>query len=191
MAIPLISKQAKQIQFHADNTPVTPLHPALNVTIETGVAVFTFLGTNPNDWTRDTLSFPVGVPGAAAEFTSGMASAGVASFWTPLKSEPHSPEVTYSAPVSVGGSTDDGHSVTASGSVEISIPSVALPPPLGCAVDSASVSYSAQAGQPVLEVALAVFGVCTAFLRVSYTAFIVNSHGAVVVTGGAATTAGA
>jgi hypothetical protein len=185
--ITLTSKQSHQIKFPGSKETVSHILPVLTVTVETGVAVFTLIGTNPHDWTRDTLSFPVGAPCAAAEFASGIASACPVSFWTPLNKEDNTGEISFTAPVTVNGSTDDGHSVTAFGDVHISIPGSAVPPPLGLAVDSALVSYSAQAGQPILQMALAVFGTCTAFLRVSYTAYIVNSHGGIVVTGGGTT----
>jgi hypothetical protein len=34
--------------------------------VETGVVVFTLLGTNPHGWTCDTLVFPVGAAGLAS-----------------------------------------------------------------------------------------------------------------------------
>jgi hypothetical protein len=190
--ITLISKQSQQIQFPGNPSPRPNILPAHTVTVETGVAVFTLLGTNPHDWTRDTLSFPVGAPCPPAEFASGIASASPASFWTPLDNEVHGPTI-FDAPVQVAGVTDDGHRVSASGAAHIIIPFEAVPPPFGCAVDSASVAYSSQAGQPVIQLALAVFGNCTALLRVSYTAYIVNNHGGIVIGpggGGVSTTSG-
>jgi hypothetical protein len=186
--IPLISKESQQIQLPGNSGPFTLIHPALTVTVETGVAVIAWTGTNPHDWTRDTLSFPVGVSSPADEFVSGMASASPASFWTPLKGEPVSPGTSYTIPVEVTGATDDGDGVSAGGQVTIVIPGTPAPPPLGCAVDAAVISHSSQAGQPTLQLSLAVFGVCTTLLRVSYTAYLVNSHGRLIVRPGGPTT---
>jgi hypothetical protein len=90
--------------------------------------------------------------------------------------------------VSVSGSTTGGDGVSASGTATIDLPSFPIPPPFGLAVDSATVAHSTQAGQPVLQLALAVFGRCTAFLRVSYTAhLIINSVQIVADPGGGGT----
>jgi hypothetical protein len=177
--IALISKQSNQIKFPGYPSKDVAVFPAHTVTVETGVAVFNLVGTNPNDWTRDTLSFPVGAPCAADEFASGIACASPASFWTPsntLESEP----LIFEAPVDVTGTTDDDHRVRASGTAHIRTFQI-LPPRLGCAVDSSSVFYSEQDGQPIIQLALAVFGNNTALQRVSYTAYIVNSHGGIVI----------
>ncbi len=85
--ITLTSKESQQIEFPG-GAPSLPVLGALTVTVETGVAVFAFVGTHAHDWTRDTLSFPVGGPCTAGEFVSGIASAAPASFWTPYSLTP-------------------------------------------------------------------------------------------------------
>jgi hypothetical protein len=166
--VTLVSKSSSQISFPGSSISVSAIHPTLTVTVESGVAVFTLFGTNAHDWTRDTLSFPVGVPCSAVNYRSGIASASPTSFWTPLSAETVS---TESVEVDVGGYDSAGDSFSASGGGNVTVPNV---PALGCAVDSASVEYSISAGQPILLLALAVFGTCTAMLRVSYTAHVVT-----------------
>jgi hypothetical protein len=144
----------------------------VTVTVETGVVVFTLLGTNPHDWTRDTLVFPVGAAGPAADFISGIASAAPASFWTPMNNV-----ATADETVVVQGTDGDNLPIQSSGIV-----GVLVPPPVGFAIDSAEVAYSQEAGQPVLTLALAVFGNCAAMLRASYTAYIINGPvGSIVI----------
>jgi hypothetical protein len=85
--VTLISRESHQVKFPGGTIKGrSPLQPsiALTVTVETGVAVFALLGTNPHDWTRDTLAVPVGAAGPAADFISGIASAAPTSFWTPM-----------------------------------------------------------------------------------------------------------
>jgi hypothetical protein len=84
---------------------------------------------------------------------------------------------SFDAPVQVNGFTNDGNSLSASGSAHIELPTFIVPPPIGVAVDSAWVAFSAQAQQPVLTLALAVFGNCAALLRVAYTVHVVIGHG--------------
>lgn len=168
--ITLTSKQSDQIKFPGSQATASPLLPTLTVTVETGVAIFTLVGTNPHDWTRDTLSFPIGAPCTAAEFASGIACASPASFWGP----------THIELVAPGGPIFG----TGPGGQQVQIPPELVPQPYGCAVDSALVSYSVQAGQPVLQLALAVFGTSTALLRAAYTAYIVNTHGGIASSGG-------
>jgi hypothetical protein len=178
--ITLTSKESSQIKIPGP-LPSVPILGPETVTIETGVAVFAFVGTIAHDWTRDTLTFPVGAPGTSSEFVSGIAAASPCSFWTPYSLAP-------------AGSTagPDVEPV-----VVQSIPNTPLGgglvfiPPLGFAVDSATISYSAAAGQPVLQLALAVFGVSTALLRVSYSAFIVNRQGISIIEPGPLPTQGA
>jgi hypothetical protein len=133
--------------------------------------VFTLLGTIPHDWTRDTLVFPVGAAGPAEDFMSGIASAAPTSFWTPMNNV-----ATADETVGVQGIDNNGQLIQSSGSV-----GVLVPPPVGFAIDSAEVAYSQEAGQPVLTLALAVFGNCAAMLRASYTAYIINGPGGSIV----------
>jgi hypothetical protein len=175
--ITLTSKESQQIEFPG-GAPSLPVLGALTVTVETGVAVFAFVGTHAHDWTRDTLSFPVGGPCTAGEFVSGIASAAPASFWTPYSLTPAGssvgPDVELVVVQPIAGTSAGG------GLVFI--------PPLGFAVDAAAVSYSAAAGSGVLQLSLAVFGTSTSLMRVSYTAFIVQRSGGVIVGGEAGST---
>jgi hypothetical protein len=83
--VTLISKESHQIKFPGGTIRGPSSHPfPVTVTVETGVAVFKLVGTNPHDWTRDTLVFPVGAAGPASDFISRIASAAPASFWTPM-----------------------------------------------------------------------------------------------------------
>jgi hypothetical protein len=84
-------------------------------TVETGVAVFSLLGTNPHDWTRDTLAFPVGTAGPRAEYVIGVASAAPTSFWTPMNNVQTVEGGSESFVVNVTGSDSSGDSVSASG----------------------------------------------------------------------------
>lgn len=195
--ISLISKQSGLIEF-----PVTPVTTTVfqsrprEIIIESGVAVISFGGQNPTDWTRDTLSFPVGKPTPQANFLSGIASGSPASFWT---NEPQLSVQIFqdlepvSFPVIVEGSNQAGP-VVSTGTVTGNVPGLVTLttgkiPDIGCAVDAATVAYSGQAGRPVVTFALAVFGVSTFLLRVSYTVHIViGDPGIVVVGGGGATT---
>jgi hypothetical protein len=175
--VTLTSKDSHRIQFPGGSDPIVVLHGTRTVTVETGVAVFSLVGTNAHDWTRDSLSFPIGIPCAPADFVSGIASASPTSFWTPYSLAPAGsnlgPDIE---PVVVQPVPDAPLGV---GRVFI--------PPLGAAVDSALVSYSASAGQPVLQLALAVFGTSTELMRVSYTAFVVTGRGEVVFGSGTGT----
>jgi hypothetical protein len=175
--VTLTAKESSKISFPGGTRGGIAIQPVLTVTVETGVAVFNLVGTHEHDWTRDTLSFPVGAPCAAAEFVSGIAAASPCSFWTPMNNLTSSGGGTSEIPVNVSGTTSGGDSVSSFGSISVSFPGSVIPPPIGFAVDSASVSYSAQAGQPVIELALAVFGNNIALVRVSYTAYIVSSKG--------------
>jgi hypothetical protein len=64
--VTLVSRESHQIKFPGGaverRPPLAPIS-STTVTVETGVVVFTLPGTNPHDWTRDTLAFPVGNPG--------------------------------------------------------------------------------------------------------------------------------
>ena len=166
--IALTSKSSSQVQFSGGSQGSGPLKKTLTVTIETGVAVFSLNGTHPNDWTRDTLAFPVGQTVAAADFVSGIASASPASFWTPMNNVP-------------GGISN----VNINGQIQ-AIPAF-FPPPIGFAVDSATVSYSPATSLPELTMALAVFGNNASFLRVAYSVYIITSSGSIVsIPGGTA-----
>ena len=178
--ITLSSKTSSQIKFPGGGK-ITPVHGPLTITIETGVAIFALTGTNPHDWTRDTLSFPVGSPCPPGDFLSGMAVGSPASFWTPMNNVASTGDSSYSAPVSVSGTDGSGNGISLSGWAQITIPGSPIPPPIGVAVDSATVFYSPQAGQPVIQLALAVFGNCIAMLRANYTAYIVTTTGGIVV----------
>ncbi|MGA3186301.1 MAG: hypothetical protein ABSF22_04260 [Bryobacteraceae bacterium] len=181
--ISLTSKQSAQISFIATPRETVTITPPLTMIIESGVAVFSFAGTHANDWTRDTLAFPVGEPCTEALFLSGIAAASPASFWMPL--EKGVSTSTSEVNVEVSGADSAGNPVTLGGSVQIQ---QVFPPPIGCAVDSATVAYSAADGQPVLTLALAVFGETSFLIRVSYTAHIAMAeHRSIVVQGGATT----
>jgi hypothetical protein len=171
--VTLISRESKQIQFPGgkEHELIPPIDVLLTITVETGVAVFAMTGSNPNDWTRDTLSFPVGVPCKPAEFSSGIATAAPTSALA--RKDPVDTITITTIFEGPGGSLQPQPQA---------IP-IAVPQPHGVAVDSASVSYSVQAGQPVLQLALAVFGVNTDLQGVSYTAYIVNAFGRVGATG--------
>jgi hypothetical protein len=182
----LISRESHQIKFPGGTLPARlPVLPpvTLTVTVETGVVVFTLLGTNPHDWTRDTLAFPVGAAAPSGDFISGIASAAPTSFWTPMNNVAISGGGQETAPVLVGGTDGNGSPIELSGSATVALPGVPVPPPVGFAIDAAEVAYSTSAGQPVLTLALAVFGNCAAMLRASYTAYIINGSGGVVVVG--------
>ena len=183
MTVTLTSKESHQISFPGGTQHTLPVEPPINLTVmvETGVVVFTLLGTNPHDWTRDTLSFPVGTTGPAAGFASGIAAAAPTSFWTPMNNAQTEGGGNEQVPVFLSGSTSGGDSVSVGGSIEVGLPGSIVPPPVGFAIDSAEIAYSAQAGQPVLTLALAVFGNCAAMLRASYTAHLITRSGGIVV----------
>ncbi len=179
--VTVTSRSSKQIQFPGGSRHIGPLQETLTVTVETGVVVFQLSGTIAHDWTRDTVTFPVGP--ATSGFVSGIASASTTSFWTPLKNV--SGTSGGSETVFVSGSTGNGDSVTASG--QVSFPGSFLPPPIGVAIDSATITHSGTA-QAQLTLALAVFGNNTDMLRAEYTAYIVTAQSNVVVSGGSTTT---
>jgi hypothetical protein len=170
--VSLTSKSSSQIKFPG-NPSISRLEGAQTVTVETGVAVFALTGTHAHDWTRDTLVFPVGAPCTVTEFAGGIAAASPTSYWTPMNNL----QV-------VGGGTEPGGDDSAGLPTTIYLPGSVVPPPIGVAIDSATVSYSAQEGQPIITMALAVFGNNCALLRASYTAFVVNTRGGVIVAGG-------
>jgi hypothetical protein len=187
MTVTLTSKESHQVSFPGGTQHTLPVLPPVNltVTVETGVVVFTLLGTNPHDWTRDTLSFPVGLTAAGAEFVSGVAAASPTSFWTPMNNVP----VVDPGDETVFVSGSDSNNDQFSGSGLVQLPAFPVPPPVGFAIDSAEISHG-QTGRPTLTLALAVFGNCAAMLRASYTAYIVTRPGnGVVVGGGQATSA--
>jgi hypothetical protein len=180
--VTLTSKSSAQIKF--PGTPSTgvevELHGSQTVTVETGVAVFALTGTNPHDWTRDTLTFPVGAPCPAGDYVSGIAAASPTSFWTPMGN----------IQGTSGGAVETG--VDGNGNPVITnLPGSLIPPPIGVAIDSATVSYSVGDGQPIITMALAVFGNNCAMLRASYSAFIVTTSGGIIVGGGGVGTLGA
>ncbi len=171
--ITLTSRESAQITIQGPTT-ASPIVGTETVIIETGVAVFTLTGTIAHDWTRDSLSFPVAVPCTAGEFGGGIAVASPASFWTPYALAPQG---------STAGPDVEPVIVQPIPNTQLGGALVFIPP-LGFAVDAASVAYSSAAGQPILTLALAVFGTSTALLRVSYTAYVINRRGTVVVGGG-------
>lgn len=183
--VALISKEFHQIKFPGGSVPGEgpPLNHEVSttVTVETGVAVFTLLGTNPHDWTRDTLVFPVGAAVPNTEYVSGIASAAPTSFWTPMNNLATTGGGTENFSVTVSGSDSSGNSVSASGDGTVNIPNVPIPPPVGFAINSAEVAYSEQAGQPVLTLALAAFGNCAAMLRAAYTVYIITRSSTVII----------
>ncbi|HWB51808.1 MAG TPA: hypothetical protein VG651_22060 [Stellaceae bacterium] len=181
MAVTLTSKESHQISFPGGTLhPHPPVLPPANltVTVETGVVVFTLLGTNPHDWTRDTLSFPVGPAAPEAEFVNGVAAAAPTSFWTPMNNVATAGGGNETVFVSGFDSNNDQFS----GSGVVQLPPVLVPPPVGFAIDSAEISHG-QTGRPALTLALAVFGNCAAMLRASYTAYIITRPGIGVVVG--------
>lgn len=173
--ITLTSKSSSLIQFPGGMSagPIA-LRKTLTVYIETGVAVFDLPGTNPHDWTRDTLTFPVGPTfPAGSNFVSGMALGDPASFWTPLKNIQ-----------SAGGGVETITVPDGNGGVSvesIDIPPSLVPPPIGYAVDSATVTASPGSSQAQITLALAVFGNNADMQRCSYTAYIVTGEGGIVV----------
>ena len=181
MTVTLISKESQQISFPGGTQPSLPDRPPVNltVTIETGVVVFAFVGTNPHDWTRDTLTFPVGTPGQG--FDNGIAAAAPTSFWTPMNNVQTSAGGIEPVSAFLSGLSSSGDSVEVSGAIDVALPGSFIPPPVGFAVDAAEVAYSDSAGQPLLTLALAVFGNCAEMQRASYTAYLVTRPGGLLV----------
>jgi len=122
--VTLISRESHQKFSGGTIEGRPPLHPSatLTVTVETGVAVFTLLGTNPYDWTRDTLAFPVGAAGLAPDFVSGIASAAPTSVRTPMNNVAMEGGGSQNIPVNVTGS-DSNNSSPLSGQINIQLPS--------------------------------------------------------------------
>jgi hypothetical protein len=173
--VTLISKSSSLIQFPGgmSSGPVT-LRKTLTIHIETGVAVFDLEGTNPHDWTRDTLTFPVGPTFAAgSNFVSGMALGNPASFWTPLKNIQSTPTTTETFSI-----TDSSGNPSA---ISVQIPGSLIPPNVGYAVDSATVTVPHGGSQAQITLALAVFGNNAAMQRCSYSAYVVTGEGGIVV----------
>ena len=174
--VALISKSSSLIHFPGGTTAslLKGEQKTLTIYIETGVAVFDLEGTNPHDWTRDTLTFPVGPTfPAGSSFVNGMALGNPASFWTPLKN------------VQTTGGGGETISVTDSsgdtGLGEVELPGSLVPPPIGYAVDSATVTVTPGDSQAQITLALAVFGNNAAMQRCSYTAYIITGEGGIVV----------
>jgi hypothetical protein len=178
--VSLTSKQSSLIAFKATPIETITIDPPLTMVIETGVAVINFGGTNPNDWTRDTLAFPVGEPCAANLYLSGIAAASPCSFYMPLAKDTSTGN--YQASVSVSGADSSGNVLFLSGTADV-VETVS--PPIGCAVDSAIVTYSAAQGQPLLTLAVAVFGQASFLVRISYTAYVAMAEHRTIVVGGA------
>jgi hypothetical protein len=174
--VSIISRQSQQIFFPGGTLPSSsPALPpvATTVTVETGVVVFAFLGTNPHDWTRDTLSFPVGPAIPPADFVNGIAAAAPTSFFTPMKNV--QALGTTQIPVFLSGSDSAGDAVNLTGAIDV--PGSLIPPQVGFAIDSAQVAHSAQVGGATLTLALAVFGNNAEMQRASYTAYVVSKSG--------------
>jgi hypothetical protein len=173
--VTLTSKSSSQIQFPGGTSagPVV-IRKTLTITIETGVAVFDLEGTSPHDWTRDTLTFPVGPTFAGgSSFVSGMALGNPASFYTPLKNVESTPSSSEDFPVTDGnGNTSE---------ISFEIPGSFIPPQIGYAVDSATVTVPSGGSQAQITLALAVFGNNAAMQRCSYTAYVVTGEGGIVV----------
>jgi hypothetical protein len=171
--VTLISKNSSLIQFPGGTSPgPVVIRKTLTIYIETGVAVFDLEGTNPHDWTRDTLTFPVGPTFAAgSSFVSGMALGNPASFWTPLRNVQSIPGSSETFPIT------DGSGNTSV--ISFQIPGSSIPPPIGYAVDSATVHSGTSQAQ--ITLALAVFGNNAAMQRCSYTAYIVTGEGGIVI----------
>lgn len=190
--ISLISKESSQIDFPVTSQSITSVQSNRphELIIESGVAVISFRGQNSTDWTRDGLSFPVGKPTQQRNFLSGIASASPASFWTnpsPLSLTPGLSSEIVSGQVTVEGSGPNGP-IFSSGNVSLSVPVPVYGlngniPDIGCAVDSATVAYSTQVGQPVANLALAVFGISTFLLRIAYTVHILLGDPGISVVG--------
>jgi len=179
VAVSIISRESQQITIPGGTQQTSPVLPPVvtTITVETGVVVFTFLGTIAHDWTRDTVAFPVGPAIPTADFVNGIAAATTTSFWTPMNNAPVEGKGTEQIPVGLSGGDSAGNSVTVSGEIDVSLPGFIAPPPVGFAIDSAQVAAPASFGQPVLTLALAVFGNCAAMLRASYTAYLVTNSG--------------
>jgi hypothetical protein len=159
--VTLTSKSSSLVQFPGGTSlgPVV-IRKTLTIAIETGVAVFDLEGTNPHDWTRDTLTFPIGPTFAAgSSFVSGMAVGNPASFWTPLKNIQSTPSSSEAFPV-----TDGNGNVS---EISFEIPGSLIPPPIGYAVDSATVTAPPGSSQAQITLALAVFGNNAAMQRCS------------------------
>lgn len=190
--ISLISKQSSMIDLPVTSklTSVVVSRPT-EIIIESGVAVISFQGQNPTDWTRDTLSFPVGKATPQAHFLSGIASGGPASIWTDppqltiqlfQNQEPVTLSVVAQGSNSAGPVISTGNATgTVLGLATVTTGKI---PSMGCAVDAATVAYSTEAGRPVVTFALAVFGVFTFLLRVAYTVHIVLGDPGIVAGGG-------
>jgi hypothetical protein len=178
--IPLVQKNSSSMTFEAFGHRLA-LDPAsapqsVRVIVETGVAIVNFSGTDPNDWTRDFLTFTVGESVPQNQYLHGLGTAAIASFITPqqpLSISSTEGEVNVALAVTVTG--QDG---LESGTAEGIIPEFAATgvaggtPSVGCAADAASISYSTADRHPVIRIDLATFGTGTTVLRVSYTAQI-------------------
>lgn len=170
--VELISKASSFVQGPFGLHGTGPLGKRLTITIETGVAVFNLEGTNPHDWTRDTLTFAVGNALSGGQFLSGMGLGHPASFWTPLKNVPITGAGSETVSVTGGDGSQDWGSVQ--------IPGSFVPPPIGFAVDSASVALIAGASHAQITLALAVFGNNAAMQRCAYTAYVVTADSEVL-----------
>ena len=169
--VSLIAKASSQLVLSGGNA-ATPLQSGDQFLVETGVAQFVFSGVHANDWTRDTLVIPIGQAGATLDLLAGIASAAPASWQAPPGYVGSGPPSQEMLPVSVTGEVDKEF-VTLTGSLAIQLPGPPLPtPPLGVAVDAASVAWSAAAKQPIVTLALAVFGREITLLRAAYTAHL-------------------
>ena len=83
------------------------------------------------------------------------------------------------------GGSDQSFSVTDGNGnsqlITIDFPRLAIPPPIGYAVDCATVTATPGSSQAQITLALAVFGNNAAMQRCSYTAYIVTGEGGIIV----------
>jgi hypothetical protein len=184
--ITLTAQQSAEITFGA-STHHVGLTTLKSIIMESGLVAFSFAGQLPNDWTRDTLSFPVGQPCAESQFISGIVSASPASFQTAFSNQ-QSPALQNTFFEYDGSASIDlkNAQLYINGTAMLEFPASGGGPS-GCAVESASVAYSAALGRPLATLALAVFGSLTTFLGVSYAANIAMGENLAVGTIGGGT----
>jgi hypothetical protein len=149
--------------------------PAVELIIQTGTLVVDFSGTADNDWTRDSLSYPVfALPLTTAQrITQATACASPSSFGYGAASSYAVSDVSLSAgplpddyPPPFGKPTY----LPVSGAVPVNVPI----PGSGWAVDQTTAQISGR--DVLLNANLAVFGGCVIY-RVAYSVFITVTLG--------------
>lgn len=184
--INLESKISQTVGFVGTAESLVGTGGAVSVVIECGTAIVTFVGTNETDWNRDTLTFPVARSSARPQFISAAGSASLGSFGTiapnlgtDLRVTPGPPQDITIGPLAVLGGDATMSLSTTTQSILVPSSFISLAgsiPALGCAVDSARVSYSDEASHPVISIDVAVFGKSTLLLRISYTAHVLYTR---------------